>query len=350
MAYPIEPPLQPMLAKRLDAVPALGDFIFEPKWDGFRTMIFRDGDDLHLQSRDLKPLLRYFPELREPLLAALPERCVADAETVIATPEGLDFIAMQQRLHPAASRVNKLAALTPASIVLFDIMAIGDEDLRELPFEQRRARLEQAVAPAPPVHVTPITRDRGTAEAWFQRFEGAGLDGVMAKPIHGTYQPKKRAMFKVKHSRTADCVVAGFRWHKNGEPEVGSLVLALRNAEGGLNHVGVCASFSAKRRVELLAELEPYRVPAEEHPWAEASEAAQRRPKSGSRWNPGRSLRWQPLNGELVVEVKYDHMQGTRFRHTTYFVRWRPDKSPADCGYDQLEVTPPMELAQIFGL
>lgn len=356
MAYPIEPPVEPMLARRVDAVPRTGDWLFEPKWDGFRTLVFRDGDDLFLQSRDLRSMRRYFPELTAPLLEALPDRAVLDGELILPGPDGLDFVALQMRIHPAASRVATLAARTPASIVLFDALAVGDEDLRGVPFSERRARLEGLLeGAAPPVHLTPATTDVATAEDWFHRFEGAGLDGVMAKDPSGLYTPKQRTMLKVKHARTADCVVAGFRWHKNGPgTDVGSLLLGLYDDGGKLHHVGVAASFKATRRRALAAELEPYRQGAAEgHPWATWADWSsggqhQRVPGSGSRWSRGKSLAWEPLRPELVVEVKYDHMQGARFRHTTHVVRWRTDKTAAYCAYDQLEATPPAELAHLF--
>jgi ATP-dependent DNA ligase len=350
---PFPPPLEPMLAKRVDALPEGKQWIFEPKWDGFRTLVFRDGDALHLQSRDSRPLERYFPELLDPLRAALPERCVLDGELVIARGDRLDFEALQLRLHPAASRVAKLARETPAAYVAFDLLALGDDDLRLRPQHERRALLERTLADAkPPLHVTPATTDRVLAEAWFREFEGAGLDGVMAKPVDLTYQPKKRAMLKVKHARTADCVVAGFRWHKQGAGElVGSLLLGLFDARGHLQHVGVTSSFTMKARRDLAKMLEPLREDAlRDHPWAEwASASGDRHPGMQSRWSQGKDLSWEPVRPELVCEVGYDHLQGDRFRHAATFVRWRADKPPAECGYDQLEETPPYELARIFG-
>jgi ATP-dependent DNA ligase len=354
-----------MLAKRVDALPAGESFLFEPKWDGFRTLVFRDGETLHLQSRDEKPLGRYFPELEAPLKAMLPERCVLDGEIVLARPRdagssggagfALDFEALQMRLHPAASRVKKLAAEIPTSIVFWDLLCVGDEDLRELPFHARRARLEALLAHCkPPLHVTPATRDRATAEDWFRRFEGAGLDGVMAKPIDGTYQANKRSMFKVKHERECDCVVGGFRWHKNGNgTAVGSLLLGLWDASGGLQHVGVCASFTEAKRRELVSFLAPYRENAlEGHPWKEwagsEDEDEKRVPGMQSRWSQGKSLAWEPLRIGLAVQVAYDHMQGRRFRHTAQFRRWRTDKNVKECTYEQLETTPPYELEAIF--
>jgi ATP-dependent DNA ligase len=352
---PFQPPVEPMLAKLADEVPEGPGWLFEPKWDGFRTLIFRDGDDLHLQSRDLKPLNRYFPEVEGPLKQHLPERCVVDGEIVIAGPQGLAFEALLLRIHPAASRVAMLARESPASVVIWDLLALGDEDLRATPLEERRRKLELALAGArPPVHLTPVTRDRALALDWFDRFEGAGLDGVVAKRLDGAYQPGQRAMIKVKHQRTADCVVAGFRWHKNGPGTlIGSLLLGLYDDAGGLQHVGICASFTTKRRAELVEELAPLREQAlEHHPWKEwrIEPGAQRMPGMTSRWNRGKDLSWEPLRPERVCEVAYDHLQGTRFRHATHFLRWRPDKRPDDCRYDQLESKAPYELAKIFGV
>jgi len=326
---------------------------FEPKWDGFRTLVFRDGDEILLQSRDEKPMNRYFPELVAPLLAALPERCVVDGEVVIVGPNGLDFEAMLLRIHPAATRVKMLAEQTPASFVAWDLLAIGDEDLREVPLEKRRARLEKVLGQA--VYLSPATRDRALAEDWFHRFEGAGLDGVMAKRLDSPYRAGERTMIKIKHSRTADCVVAGFRWHKNGAGTmVGSLLLGLYDDAGTLHHVGVTAAFTNAVRKQLVDDLAPLRKNAlDGHPWrdwAEAQEeAGQRMPGATSRWNRGKDLSWEPLRPELVCEVAYDHMQGSRFRHAARFARWRPDKRPRDCRYDQLEVTPPYELERVFG-
>ena len=344
-----------MLAKRVSELPDGTGFIFEPKWDGFRTLVFRDGDELLLQSRDEKPLDRYFPELRAALLAQLPPRCVLDGELVLARGDVLDFEALQMRLHPAASRVEKLAKEIPTSMVFFDLLCEGDRDLRGEPFRARRAALEALLAEArPPLHLTPATEDRAVALDWFRRFEGAGLDGVMAKPASGTYLPNKRVMFKVKHERECDCVVAGFRWHKNGAGTmVGSLLLGLHDDAGALQHVGVASSFSDVKRRELVAFLAPYREDAlAGHPWREwagsDADAMQRKPGAGSRWSAGKSLAWEPLRPELVAEVAYDHMQGTRFRHTAQFRRWRTDKQPRDCDYAQLEVVAPHELAEIF--
>ena len=352
MTLPFAPPIEPMLAKLAHDVPT-GDWLFEPKWDGFRALVFKDGDDVYLQSRDLKPLLRYFPDLAEPLRAALPDRCVLDGEIVIATDGRLDFEALLLRIHPAKSRVDLLAQQSPASFVAFDLLALGDEDLRGAPQVQRRARLEQAVQPRGRVHVTPATRDRDTALDWFQRFEGAGLDGVVAKPVDATYVPGARAMTKVKHARTADCVVAGFRWYKDAPEElVGSLLLGLYDDGGALQHVGITSAFTRAKRGELVKLLAPYRDGAREaHPWKEWArfEGEQRMPGATSRWNRGKDLTWEPLRIELVCEVGYDHMQGTRFRHATQFKRWRPDKPPRACTYEQLEETAPHELASIFG-
>ena len=348
-----------MLSAAADSLPVGDGWLFEPKWDGFRTLVFRDGDEILLQSRDEKPMNRYFPELIAPLTASLPERCVVDGEIVIVGAHGLDFEALLLRIHPAASRVNLLASESPASFVAFDLLALDDEDLREVPIAARRERLERALAhAAPPVHLTPATRDRELAEDWFQRFEGAGLDGVMAKRVDAPYRAGERTMIKVKHKRTADCVVAGFRWHKNGAGTmVGSLLLGLYDDDGTLHHVGVTAAFTNAVRKQLVTELAPLRENAlDGHPWrhwAEAQEEAnakgQRLPGATSRWNRGKDLSWEPLRPERVVEVSFDHMQGTRFRHAAHFERWRPDKRPEDCRYDQLEVTPAYELERVFG-
>jgi ATP-dependent DNA ligase len=348
-----------MLAKRVDDLPGDAGWIFEPKWDGFRALIFRDGDELLIQSRDGKPLDRYFPELAGPLKAQLPARCVLDGEVVIAREDALDFDALQLRLHPAASRVKMLSEQIPASVVFFDLLCEGERDLRAVPFSERRARLTALLgSAAPPLHVTPATEDLATARDWFKRFEGAGLDGVMAKRADGPYEANKRTMLKVKHERDCDCVVAGFRWHKGSEKTaVGSLLLGLFDGEGSLQHVGVVASFTAEKRRALVDLLAPYREGAlENHPWRAWAEwdpgaegaGAQRRPGAGSRWSNGKDLSWEPLRPELVVQVAYDHMQGDRFRHTAQFRRWRDDKPPRDCTYEQLEVVPPHELAAIF--
>jgi ATP-dependent DNA ligase len=354
MNLPFDPPIAPMLSAAADELPSGDGWQFEPKWDGFRTLVFRDGDEILLQSRDEKPMNRYFPEIIEPLRAALPERCVVDGEIVIAGEHGLDFEALLLRIHPAASRVKLLAEQTPASYVAWDLLAIDDDDLREAPLETRRKRLEEVLAkPKRPVHLSPATHDRALAEDWFHRFEGAGLDGVMAKRLDAPYRAGERTMIKVKHARTADCVVAGFRWHKNGVGTmVGSLLLGLYDDEGKLHHVGVTAAFTTAMRKQLVNELAPLRENAlENHPWrdwAEAMDGGQRMPGASSRWNRGKDLSWIPLRPERVCEVSYDHMQGTRFRHAAHFRRWRPDKRPEDCRYDQLEVTPAYELDRIF--
>jgi ATP-dependent DNA ligase len=361
MRLPFDPPLEPMLAKPSNGLPDGDGWLYEPKWDGFRAIVFRDGDETLIQSRDLKPLDRYFPELAAPLRTSLPDRCVVDGEVVIAQDGELAFESLLLRIHPAASRVKMLAEETPASFVAWDLLALDDEDLRGLPQVDRRARLEKVLTGVKaPVHLTPATRDRATAADWFDRFEGAGLDGVIAKRLDAPYQPGKRAMLKVKHQRTADCVVAGFRWHKNGPgTHVGSLLLGLYDDAGKLHHVGITSSFSWDRRGALTKELEPLRENAAEgHPWGEWAEWAawgaadasgQRLPGATSRWNRGKDLSWEPLRAERVVEVAYDHLQGDRFRHGTTFVRWRTDKSPADCRYDQLEETAAFEIAKIFG-
>jgi ATP-dependent DNA ligase len=355
MAFPIHPPIEPMLAKLATELPRGDGFLYEPKWDGFRAIVFRGGGEVYIQSRDLRPLDRYFPELSALLLAQLPDGCVLDGEIVIATPRGLDFDALQLRLHPAASRVARLAQETPSSFVAFDAIAAAGRDLRDTPQRERRVVLERLLAGAkPPIHLTPLTRDHGQAVEWLSQFEGAGLDGVIVKPADGTYQPGKRAMIKVKHSRTADCVVAGFRWHKAGKNElVGSLLLGLYDEHGQLHHVGVTSSFTMARRKQLAEELAPLRKNAlDDHPWKEWAQAdgeLTRMPGGQSRWSAGKDLSWEPLRIERVCEVKYDHMQGPRFRHAAIFQRWRPDKPPRDCGYDQLEVTTPYELAKVFG-
>jgi ATP-dependent DNA ligase len=355
MPFAIEPPVEPMLARVAETLPTEGGLLFEPKWDGFRAIVFRDETDTFIQSRDLKPLDRYFPELHAALAASLPSGCVVDGEIVIATPRGLDFDALQMRLHPAASRVAKLSQASPASFVAFDLLAVDGRDIRDAPQSDRRARLEALLRDVrPPVHLTPMTRDAALAAEWLDRFEGAGLDGVVAKLEDRPYTPGTRTMIKVKHVRTADCVVAGFRWHKHGlDVLVGSLLLGLYDRNGVLQHVGVTSAFTMAVRRALAAELAPLREGAlEEHPWrawADAQAAAGRMPGGQSRWSAGKDLSWQPLRIERVCEVKYDHMQGDRFRHATIFQRWRPDKPPADCTYDQLEVTTPYELARVFG-
>ena len=347
-----------MLAKRVDALPVGETWVFEPKWDGFRALVFRDRREIEIQSRDEKPLNRYFPELVEALQAQLPDRCVLDGEIVIAGSRGLDFEALQLRLHPAASRVRLLSKQTPASVVFFDLLCEGDHDLRREPFQKRRQRLEALLAATePPIHLTPLTREPTVAADWFRRFEGAGLDGVMAKPISGTYEPNKRVMLKVKHERDCDCVVAGFRWYKNTHhTAVGSLLLGLFDESGSLQHVGVCASFSDLMRQDLVEFLAPYRRDAlAGHPWKSWAEGViangetpQRIPGGQSRWSQGKDLSWEPVRPELVGEVTYEHMQGSRFRHMAHFRRWRLDKKPQDCTYAQLEVVPPQELSKIF--
>jgi ATP-dependent DNA ligase len=345
-----------MLAKRVGELPPGEGWIFEPKWDGFRALVFRDGEEIFIQSRDGKPLDRYFPELVETLKDQLPARSVLDGEIVIARGEALDFDALQMRLHPAASRAQKLSIEIPASVVFFDLLCLDDRDLCGEPFEKRRARLEHVLTGIrAPLHLTPATNDRRKAADWFRRFEGAGLDGVMAKSRNAGYQPNKRVMLKVKHEREADCVVGGFRWHKDAKGEaVGSLLLGLYDEDGELHHVGVCASFTNAKRRELVGFLAPYRKNAlERHPWREWAEAdgassMTRRPGMESRWSQGKDLSWEPMRPELVVQVAYDHMQGDRFRHTAQFRRWRPDKNAEECTYEQLEVVPPHELAKIF--
>lgn len=354
MTLPVQPPIDPMLAKLAAAIPAGEGWMYEPKWDGFRALVFKDGEDVYIQSRDAKPFNRYFPELAQPLREQLPARCVLDGEIVIARNGVLDFEALLLRIHPAASRVALLAKDMPASYVAFDMLALGDDDLRAEPQQARRARLEQALSGArPPLHVTPVTRDPNTARDWFQRFEGAGLDGVMAKPASLLYVSGKRLMTKIKHARTADCVVAGFRWYKGARDElVGSLLLGLYDDAAVLHHVGIAAAFTREHRAQLARELAPLREHAQaDHPWKEWAGAAEdtRMPGASSRWNRGKDLSWQPLRIERVCEVAYDHLQGDRFRHATHFKRWRPDKRPGDCRYDQLEVTPAFELGRIFG-
>jgi len=350
----ITAPIPPMLAKVADALPEQTGFLYEPKWDGFRAIVFRTGDEAYLQSRDLKPLNRYFPELERALADTLPKGCVLDGEIVVAGRNGLDFDALQQRLHPAASRVVKLSKETPASFVAFDLLAAGGRSTMELPQAERRIRLERLLGQVPrPVFLTPMTRDRAVAEEWLQRFEGAGLDGVMAKPENAAYQPGKRAMVKVKHARTADCVVAGFRWYRDKPDAVGSLLLGLYNDAGVLQHVGVTSAFTMAMRRELAEELAPLREDAlKDHPWRDwarpAADEINRLPGAQSRWSAGKDLAWEALRPERVCEVKYDHLQGDRFRHATQFLRWRLDKPPAECRYDQLEVTTPFELEKVF--
>ena len=341
-----------MLAKLAEELPA-GHYIYEPKWDGFRALVFRGANELNIQSRDARPLDRYFPELHQALLERLPRNSVVDGEIVIATARGLDFDALQLRLHPAASRVKKLAKETPASFIAFDLLAAGGRNLMAAPQSDRRAALEELLGHVqPPVYLTPITRDRAIAVEWLARFEGAGLDGVVAKLESGTYRAGERAMIKVKHARTADCVVAGFRWYKGGKGAVGSLLLGLYDDTGVLQHVGVTSSFVMAMRRRLVQELKPLREDAMQgHPWrewAKAGHESTRMPGGQSRWSAGKALSWEPLRLERVCEVRYDHMQGKRFRHAALFLRWRPDKRPADCRYDQLEYTRPYELERIF--
>jgi ATP-dependent DNA ligase len=352
------PPVAPMLAKLVRALPpqpgpGQPGMLFEPKWDGFRCIVFRDGDEVELGSRNERPLTRYFPEVVAAVKEALPERCVVDGEIVVPQGDRLHFESLLQRIHPAQSRVDLLAEETPAHFVAFDLLALGDESLLETPFAQRQARLHDAVTSTERVHVTAVTQDVATAQRWFEEFEGAGLDGVVAKAPDLPYGPDQRLMTKVKHVRTADCVVAGFRWHKSG-PIVGSLLLGLYD-EGGLQHIGVAASFPMARRAELVEELAPYRTDAlETHPWREWANAEvqadgeHRMPGAQSRWNAKKDLSWVPLRPELVVEVKYDQLEGRRLRHTGQFLRWRPDREPQSCTYDQLEVPVRYDLAEVF--
>ncbi|UGT61583.1 ATP-dependent DNA ligase [Nocardia asteroides] len=356
MDLPVMPPVRPMLAKTAPAVPREPGLAFEPKWDGFRCVVFRDGDEVELGSRNDRPLTRYFPEVAELLAEALPPRCVVDGEIVVVTDDGLDFDTLQNRLHPAASRVAKLAKETPASFVAFDLLALGDEDLTEQPFAERRRRLEGILdTTLARVHLTPITRDPEVAEDWFTRFEGAGFDGVMVKRDDQPYQQDKRVMLKVKHERTADCAVAGFRWHKDGQG-VGSLLLGLFDDEGRLHHVGVASSFTAARRRELVDELAPLRENAlAEHPWKEWADAAAQAAADGkmpggvSRWTGGKDLSWEALRVELVAEVRYEHVQSGRLRHGGRLVRFRSDRTPQSCTYAQLDEVAPAELHAIFG-
>jgi ATP-dependent DNA ligase len=351
MSFPIDPPIEPMLAQAADALPAAGAYLFEPKWDGFRALVFRGEGEVYIQSRESRPLDRYFPELHSTFLSSLPDGCILDGEIVIATPRGLDFDALQMRLHPAASRVAMLSREVPASFVAFDLLAGTGLDIRGEPQAERRRRLERLLADAePPIHLTPVTRDAELAARWLRDFEGAGLDGVIAKPEDAAYQPGKRAMTKVKHIRSADCVVAGFRWHKSGGDAVGSLLLGLYDDDGRLQHVGVTSAFTMAVRKQLAVELEPLRNNAlVDHPWREwASGTGGRMPGAQSRWSAGKDLSWEPLRVERVCEVKYDHMQGDRFRHAAIFLRWRPDREPRSCTYAQLEVTPPYELMKVF--
>lgn len=348
-------PIEPMLAKIAEAIPEGEGFLFEPKWDGFRALVFRQPEGVLIQSRDLKPLNRYFPELEKVLTEQLPRGCILDGEVVVAGPRGLDFDALQQRIHPAASRIARLARETPAAFVAFDLLAAGGRSTMALPQVERRQRLERLLGQAQaPLYLTPATHERAVAQDWLQRFEGAGLDGVIAKPADAPYQPAKRAMFKIKHARTADCVVAGFRWWRDRQDAVGSLLLGLYDEDGRLQHVGITSSFTQDMRRSLLQELAPLRDDAlEGHPWRDWAQAsigdADRMPGAKSRWSGGKDLSWEPLRPERVCEVKYDHLQGRRFRHATTFLRWRPDKPPRECDYAQLEVATPFELAQVFG-
>ena len=354
MQLPVMPPIAPMLAKAVSSLPQ-GQYLYEPKWDGFRSIIFRDGDDVEIGSRNEKPMTRYFPELVEALKHNLPERCVVDGEIVMVGPDGtrLDFELLQQRIHPAASRVKLLAEQTPARFVAFDLLALGDTDYTEKPFAERREALVAALKQArPPVSVTAATDDPDLAQDWFDRFEGAGLDGIVAKPLDAPYAPNKRTMSKLKHERTADCVLAGYRVHKSGPDVIGSLLLGIYDDGGVLTNVGVAGSFSMARRKELFAELQPLVASEEGHPWAsEEQEAGTRTPRNseGSRWSGKKDLSFVPLRPERVVEVKYDHMEGERFRHVAQFVRWRPDRDPESCTYAQLEEPVKFDLAEVLG-
>ncbi len=353
MFLPVMPPVAPMLAKSVAKIPG-GAMSYEPKWDGFRSIIFRDGDEVEIGSRNERPMTRYFPEIVAAVLASLPERCVIDGEIVIPDTDSrrLDFEALLQRIHPADSRVRLLAEQTPAAFVAFDLLALGDEDLMAVPFSRRRQLLEAALADArPPIYLTPTTMDAGLAEVWFSQFEGAGLDGIVAKPLDVEYQPDKRAMFKIKHERTADCVVAGYRLHKSGDDAIGSLLLGLYDDESRLASVGVIGAFPMDRRKELFHEMQPLVTSFDQHPWNWAAPAeGVRHPREAehSRWNANKDLSFVPLRPERVVEVRYDHMEGTRFRHTAQFVRWRPDREPASCGFAQLEEPVSFNLADIL--
>jgi ATP-dependent DNA ligase len=354
MDLPISLPFSPMLAKAVKTMPK-GDMLYEPKWDGFRCIVFRDGDEVELSSRGERPLTRYFPELVEAAKRELPERCVVDGEIVLRMGSRLDFERLQWRIHPAASRVKLLSEEIPASFIAFDLLALGDESLLEVPLGERRRRLVDTLgAVGAPFHVTPASDDYETAMRWFDEFEGAGLDGVIAKPRDLLYEPDKRVLFKVKHERTADCVVAGFRWHKSG-PIIGSLLLGLYNDEGHLQHVGVAASFTMKRRAELVEELQPYRMDDYTgHPWegwarqADPQATGDRMPGAVSRWTGKKDLSWVALRPELVAEVAYEGMEGDRIRHTARFRRWRPDRTPESCNYEQLEVPVDYDLDDIF--
>jgi len=349
MKLPVMPPVSPMLAKPVRSIPPGASY--EPKWDGFRTICFRDRDEVELGSRNERPMTRYFPELVAAITAELPERCVIDGEIVIGTEHGLDFEALQLRLHPAASRVRMLAEQTPASLIAFDLLALGDDDFTGLPFSERRAALVDALAGSgPSIHVTPATTDLAIAQRWFEEFEGAGLDGLIAKPLKITYQPDKRVMFKIKHERTADCVVAGYRVHKSGDDAIGSLLLGLYKDDGTLASVGVIGAFPMTERRRLFNELQPIVTTFDGHPWNWAAHmVGERTPRrnEGSRWNAGKDLSFVPLRPERVVEVRYDHMEGERFRHTAQFNRWRPDRDPHSCTYTQLEQPVTFSLGDI---
>jgi ATP-dependent DNA ligase len=353
MRLPINPPVKPMLAKAVKDIPT-GALSYEPKWDGFRSIIFRDGDEVEIGSRNEKPMTRYFPELVEAFRANLPDKCVVDGEIILIGESGdrLDFEMLQQRIHPAASRVKMLSETVPARFVAFDLLALGDTDYSERPFSERRAVLVDALASAkPPVHVTAATTDPEVAGEWFHQFEGAGLDGLIAKPLDGLYEPDKRTMFKVKHERTADCVVAGYRVHKSGPDRIGSLLLGLYNADGTLASVGVIGAFPMERRKELFEEMQPLVTTFDDHPWAWAKqEEGTRTPRNAeqSRWAAGKDLSFVPLRPERVVEVRYDHMEGVRFRHTAQFVRWRDDRTPESCTYEQLEEPVKFDLADVL--
>jgi ATP-dependent DNA ligase len=358
VALPVEFGIDPMLAKPVGATLPEGEgLIFEPKWDGFRCLVFKDGDSVRLQSRNLKPFERYVPELLPPLAKQLPDRCVLDGELVVVRDGELDFEALQQRIHPAESRINRLAGETPTSYIAFDILALGDKDLRAEPFAERRRALEGVLSTAKhPLYLTPTTTDREEAAEWFRRFEGAGLDGLIAKPPEGHYEPGKRVQLKVKHKRTADCVVAGYRTHKDGEG-VGSLLLGIYDADGDLHHVGVATSFTAKRRKELVDEIAPFHLPEDEiatHPWsqwyvAEAHGHGGRMPGAPSRWNAQKDLTWNALRPTQVVEVEFEGLLSGRFRHSARLSRWRPDRDPESCTYDQFEVLEPVTVDEIFG-
>ena len=351
MELPVMPPVAPMLSKAVPSIPE-GPFSYEPKWDGFRSIVFRDGDEVEIGSRNERPMTRYFPDIVAAVKANLPDKCVIDGEIIVVVGDRLEFEVLQQRIHPAASRVRLLSQETPASFIAFDLLALDGTDYTQRPFEDRRATLEEVLADAQaPIHVTPATRDHHLATEWFSQFEGAGLDGVVAKPLAGTYQPDKRTMFKIKHERTADCVIAGYRVHKSGPDSIGSLLLGLYKDSGELASVGVIGAFPAARRKELFNELQPLVTTFDDHPWAWANqEEGTRTPRSSefSRWNAKKDLSFIPLRPELVVEVRYEHMEGDRFRHTAQFLRWRPDREPRSCTYEQLEEPVKYDLADIL--